>query len=44
MLEQGFNTFHGYGAISIAHTKEEIQASLDAVERVAKKWTQYREK
>ncbi|MGD2085038.1 MAG: aminotransferase class III-fold pyridoxal phosphate-dependent enzyme [Candidatus Aminicenantes bacterium] len=44
MLEQGFNTFHGYGAISTAHTEEEIQASLDAVERVAKKWTQYREK
>jgi glutamate-1-semialdehyde 2,1-aminomutase len=42
MLEEGFNTFHGYGAISTAHTKEEIQASLDAVERIAKKWTKYR--
>jgi glutamate-1-semialdehyde 2,1-aminomutase len=42
MLEQGFNTFHGYGAISTAHTEEEIQASLDAVERVAKKWANYR--
>ena len=38
MLEEGFNTFHGYGAISTAHTEEEIQASLDAVERIAKKW------
>ena len=44
MLEEGFNTFHGYGAISAAHTAEEIQASLDAVERVAKKWTKYRVK
>ncbi len=38
MLEQGFHIFHGYGAISAAHTEEEIQASLDAVERIAKKW------
>jgi glutamate-1-semialdehyde 2,1-aminomutase len=42
MLNEGFNVFHGYGAISAAHTEEEIQASLDAVERVAKKWTEYR--
>jgi glutamate-1-semialdehyde 2,1-aminomutase len=38
MLEEGFNTFHGYGAISTAHSAEEIQESLDAVERIAKKW------
>jgi glutamate-1-semialdehyde 2,1-aminomutase len=38
MLEQDFHIFHGYGAISAAHTEEEIQASLDAVERIAKKW------
>jgi len=38
MLEEGFNTFHGFGAVSAAHKKNEIQASLDAVERVAKKW------
>lgn len=38
MLEEGFNIFHGYGAISAAHTEEEIQASLDAIERIAKKW------
>jgi glutamate-1-semialdehyde 2,1-aminomutase len=41
MLEEGFNTFHGYGAISYAHTEAEIQASLDAVERIAKKWKKY---
>ncbi len=38
MLQEGFNIFHGYGSISGAHTEEEIQASLDAVERIAKKW------
>jgi glutamate-1-semialdehyde 2,1-aminomutase len=37
MLDEGFNIFHGYGAISYAHTEEEIFASLDAVERIAKK-------
>jgi glutamate-1-semialdehyde 2,1-aminomutase len=39
MLNEGFNIFHGYGAISAAHSEEEIQDSLDAVERIAKKWT-----
>jgi glutamate-1-semialdehyde 2,1-aminomutase len=38
MLQEGFNVFHGFGAVSAAHTDEEIQASLDAVERIAKKW------
>lgn len=38
MLVEGFNVIHGYGAISAAHSDEEIQASLDAVERIAKKW------
>jgi len=38
MINKGFNTFHGYGAISYAHTKEEIQASLDAVECIASNW------
>jgi glutamate-1-semialdehyde 2,1-aminomutase len=42
MLDEGFNIFHGYGAISAAHTEEDIQASLDAVERIAKKWTKYK--
>lgn len=41
MLEQGFNIFHGYGAISASHTEKEIQASLDAVERIAKRWRKY---
>lgn len=41
MLEEGFNVFHGYGAISAAHSEKEIQASLDAVERIAKKWKAY---
>ncbi len=44
MLQEGFNIFHGYGAISTAHTEEEIQASLDAVERIAKKWKTYNTK
>ena len=39
MLNEGFNIFHGYGAISYAHSKEEIQASLDAIERIARKWS-----
>jgi glutamate-1-semialdehyde 2,1-aminomutase len=38
MLEEGFNVFHGYGSISSSHTEEEIQASIDAVERIARKW------
>jgi glutamate-1-semialdehyde 2,1-aminomutase len=38
MIQEGFNIFHGYGSISGAHTEDEIQASLDAVERIAKKW------
>ncbi len=42
MLEEGFNIFHGFGAISAAHTESEIQASLDAVERIAKKWKKYK--
>ena len=42
MLEEGFNVFHGYGAISTAHSESEIQESLDAVERIAKKWCEYK--
>ena len=38
MLEEGFNVFHGFGAISYAHSEDEIQAALDAAERIAKKW------
>jgi glutamate-1-semialdehyde 2,1-aminomutase len=38
MIQEGFNVFHGYGSISGAHTDAEIQASLDAVEKIAKKW------
>ena len=41
MLEEGFNTFHGYGQVTAAHTDDEIQASLDAVERIARKWSKY---
>ncbi len=41
MLQEGFYTFHGYGAVSAAHTEEEVQASLDAVERIARHWTGY---
>lgn len=38
MLAEGFNIFHGLGAISSAHTKGEIQSCLDAIERIAKRW------
>jgi len=36
MINEGFNIFHGYGGISYAHTDEEIQASLDAIDRFAR--------
>ena len=42
MLEEGFHVMDGYGAISLAHSDEEIQESLDAVERIAKKWQKFR--
>lgn len=38
MIQEGFNVFHGYGSISAAHSDAQIQASLDAVERIARKW------
>jgi len=38
MIQEGFNVFHGFGAISYSHTEKEIQAALDAIERIAKKW------
>jgi glutamate-1-semialdehyde 2,1-aminomutase len=38
MLEEGFNIFHGYGAIAFAHSDEEIESSLEAVDRIAQKW------
>jgi len=41
MLEEGFNIFHGYGTIAVAHSDEEIEASLKAVDRIATKWQKY---
>ena len=41
MLGEGFNIFHGYGAISASHAEEEIQDSLNAVERIARRWRKY---
>jgi glutamate-1-semialdehyde 2,1-aminomutase len=41
MLDEGFHVIHGFGAISAAHTEEEIRASLDAVERITVKWRTY---
>jgi len=38
MMEEGFYTFHGFGAISASHKEHEITASLDGVERIARKW------
>ncbi|MFC2158188.1 aspartate aminotransferase family protein [Acidobacteriota bacterium] len=42
MLNEGFNTFHGYGCISLAHTEEEILSSLEAIERVARRFLKYK--
>ncbi len=42
MLREGFNVFHGLGAISYAHTEEEIQSFLEATERIAESWQRYR--
>ena len=42
MLNEGYNTFHGYGGISFAHTEEEILSSLDAIERVARRFQKYK--
>ncbi len=40
MMMEGYHVFHGFGAVSASHQEEEIQASLDAVERIARKWNQ----
>ncbi|NBF41897.1 MAG: aminotransferase class III-fold pyridoxal phosphate-dependent enzyme [Spirochaetes bacterium] len=37
MLKEGFHVVHGYGGISFAHTEEQIQESLDAFERIARR-------
>jgi glutamate-1-semialdehyde 2,1-aminomutase len=42
MLQEGFNIFHGYGSISAAHSRADIEGSLEAVERIAGKWSKYR--
>ncbi len=42
MLVEGFHVVHGIGSITAAHTDEDIQALLEAVERVARKWAEYR--
>jgi glutamate-1-semialdehyde 2,1-aminomutase len=41
MLEEGVNIFHGFGAISAAHSEEDIQFALDAVDRIARKWNRF---
>ncbi len=41
MLDKGFNIFHGFGAISAAHSESEIQAALDAVESIAEEWSKF---
>ena len=41
MLLEGFNIFHGYGTISNAHSEQEIDASLEAVERIAGNWRKH---
>ena len=42
MLQEGINVFHGFGAISTAHSEADIQASLEAMEKIAKKWKKHR--
>jgi glutamate-1-semialdehyde 2,1-aminomutase len=37
MLKEGFHVVHGYGALSFAHTEEQVQRSLDAFERIARR-------
>ncbi len=37
MLNEGFHVVHGYGALSYAHTEEQVVRSLDALERIAKR-------
>ncbi len=37
MLNEGFFVVHGYGALSFAHTEEQVRRSLDAFEQVAKR-------
>jgi len=41
MLLEGFHIFHGYGTISHAHSEGEVETSLDAVARVARRWSEY---
>ncbi|MCD6193411.1 MAG: aminotransferase class III-fold pyridoxal phosphate-dependent enzyme [Candidatus Aminicenantes bacterium] len=38
LLEEGVNTFHGFGAISAAHSQEDIDQALEAVEKTARYW------
>ncbi|MDZ7759261.1 MAG: aminotransferase class III-fold pyridoxal phosphate-dependent enzyme [Desulfovermiculus sp.] len=40
MILEGYHIFHGYGALSLAHTEQEIQGSLQAAEKIAQKWIQ----
>lgn len=42
MLNEGINICHGFGGVSAAHSNKHIQASLDAVERVARTFLRYK--
>ncbi|MBU4203963.1 MAG: aminotransferase class III-fold pyridoxal phosphate-dependent enzyme [Acidobacteria bacterium] len=42
MLNEGFHVFHGYGAVSLAHSEVDIQASLDAVDRIGRLFSSFR--
>jgi len=42
MINEGFNVSHGCGGISTSHTKNEIQASLDAIERIAQYFLRFK--
>ena len=39
MIEEGVHTFHGFGGILVARSKTDIDASLEVLEQIAKKWS-----
>ncbi len=43
MINEGINIFHGFGAVSSAHTDEDIQRSLDAADRTAQYFLKFKE-
>ena len=42
LMNEVFSTKHGYGSVSFAHTDKEIQASLEAIERIARYFLKFK--